>query len=121
MYSLEVSKLQIDYGKYMASFYTAVAGGQITLLSSFFKNASDKQLAYTSIAFMLSAVITSYSFAEMELRALKQDETDEAFPRWAKLRKKLPRKAKIELYKSLYLTTAVASSIALYFLFVITN
>ncbi|PAR43183.1 hypothetical protein CGT95_18070 [Vibrio metoecus] len=121
MYSLEVSKLQIDYGKFMATLYTAAAGGQITLLGTFFNSALDKYLAYASIGLMLSAVITSYSFAEMELRAIKQDEIDSAFPRWAKFRKKLPSKIKIEFYKSLYLTATVATSVVLYFLFLITN
>lgn len=117
LYELEVSKLHIDYAKYISTLLSTFLAGQVTLLGTVFIDIQDKEFAVVAIVLMVVGVMSSFSFAETELRKLRQLEIDKDFPSYAKLRKHLPSRTSIQLFKSFFSAVLVFLSMVCYLVF----
>lgn len=73
----ELEKIQIDYAKSSSQFFMLVAGGQITLLGSIFKDYDGKGVALIAIALMLMASIWALVVLETIVRKISPKPTFE--------------------------------------------
>lgn len=69
---LEKCKILIEYGKSVSTLFLAVAGAQITLLGSLFKESfnQNKEIAISSVFAMFVASIIALTISESVVRRL---------------------------------------------------
>ncbi|OCH30487.1 hypothetical protein A6E13_04605 [Aliivibrio fischeri] len=116
-YELEVAKLYIDYAKYSSSLFTLCLGGQMTLFGTVFADANFKIYAIISMLLMTFAVLSSYSFSELELRRLRESEIKADLPSYLRIEKYFLNRTKLSLFKSVVTALFATTSIFMYLWF----
>ena len=67
---MEEEKIIVDYSNQTSSFFMLILGGQITLMSAFFKDSDSVEIGLIAILFMLLASMIARTIGESTIRRL---------------------------------------------------